>query len=258
MTALKKGTTVITCKAADGTGKKATVKLTVKVPTSGVFITAPALNWNAQRSANYLALGKTCKLKAQAGSVYGKPSNSAVKWNVEEVSLNGMDWTDEAKSMKLVKVSSKGAVSVSSKLLSRLGIETLDYGYVVVSATAKDGTEHYDDVLLYLTPKIKEMVMKVLMSGGKVVEIEGKTIQVTQNKSITLYAYMDQNPQSVSVKSDNPNICGARVDKIETTEDGVRAVIKVTGGTAAGEGVITVTENGSGLKRTVKIKVKPA
>ena len=258
VTALSKGTTVITCKASDGTGLKATVKVTVKVPTSGVFLTVPNANWNAIDNQNVMTLGKTCQLKAAVGTVYGKPDTSAVKWNLDEAVVNGYTVTEEVKEKGLVTVSSTGLVSVSSKLLTKLDMYGLSSGYIIISAETRDGTGHRDECRLWLREKVTEVKTYILMSGGKEQEIGNSTITVSQNKSITVYADYDKRPQAVTVSSANADICGARVNTITKKGDGYRAEIKITGGLTAGTSVITIKENGSGIISPVKIRTKEA
>ncbi len=258
VTAVGRGTAVITCKAADGSGEKASVKIKVKVPTSGVFIAVPAVNRNVTEDMYAMTVGTSAKLTAVIGKVYGKPSTSAVRWTLEEAVINGYSVWDEVRDAKLIKVSKSGKVTVSSKLLSKLGITNYQNGYIIVGVTAKDGTEHYDEVKIYLRKKITAMKMTVLMSGGTAQEIGDSTIAVSQNKSITVYAEFDQRPQSVTLKSSNADICGARVTAMTKTATGYRAEIKITGGLQAGKAYITVKENGSGQKRKVNIRVREA
>ena len=223
-----------------------------------MFISVPAINYNFTESKNVMTIGKTCQLRANVGAVYGKPTNTKLKWRLEEAVINGRDRTDEVKDMGLITVSSKGKIAVSSKLSSRLGLSSYTSGYITVSVMTKDKTEHYDEVTIYLRKKVKTVRMSVLMSGGSEQEIGNEAIAVSQNKSITVYADYDKRPQTISVKSSDPNICGARISKITNTGNGYRVELKITGGMSAGNAVVTVKENGSGITRKVNIRVKGA
>ncbi len=258
ITAVGKGTATITCTAADGSGKKATLKVSVKVPTSGVFITVPAKNSNTSENLYSMAVGTTSQLKAVIGKVYGKPSVQTVQWHLEEAVINGYSVLDEVIYYNLVKISKTGKVTVSSKMLDTLGILNYQNGYIVVSATAKDGTEHYDEVRIYLRKKITSVTTSYKTSAGESIYDPNKSIAVSQNKTITVFADYDGRPQSVNVKTSDPNKCGARVDSIQRNGDGYRATIKITGGLTAGDANITITENGSGIKSVVRITTKEA
>ncbi|MDO5120574.1 MAG: S8 family serine peptidase, partial [Erysipelotrichaceae bacterium] len=257
VTAMKAGTTVITCKASDGSGKKASVKVKVTMPTSGIFLTVPVKNVNIVEDINSMVIGKSCQLTAVIGKVYGKPSVSTVKWSLEKAVINGYDCLDTIKEMKLIKISKTGKITVSSKLLSKLGITNYSSGYIIVQAETMDGTGHYDQQKIYLQELIRSMTMSVQLSGGSEKIIGNETIAVSKNKTITLYADFDHKPQSVTIKSSDPDRCGPRLYNItRNSSGGYRAEIKITGGMTAGRSMVTITENGSGMKAVVNIRTK--
>jgi len=68
------GTTTISCKATDGSGKKATCKVTVLNPASNLTITPPAGN------GGYVGAGKTIKMTAAFEEEFGTVSNKKVEW----------------------------------------------------------------------------------------------------------------------------------------------------------------------------------
>ena len=257
VTAMKAGTTIITCKASDGSGKKASVKVKVTMPTSGIFLTVPVKNVNIVEDINSMVIGKSCQLTAVIGKVYGKPSVSTVKWSIEKAVINGYDCLDTIKEMKLIKISKTGKITVSSKLLSKLGVTNYSSGYMIVQAESKDGTGHYDQQKIYLQELIHAMTMSVQLSGGTEKIIGNETIAVSKNKTITLYADFDHKPQSVTIKSSDPDRCGPRLNNItRNSSGGYRAEIKITGGMTAGRSKVTITENGSGMKAVVNIRTK--
>ncbi len=257
VTALKAGTTVITCKASDGSGKKAAVKVKVIMPASGIFLTVPVKNVNIIEDINSMVIGKSCTLTAVIGKIYGKPSVTTVKWSLDKAVINGYDCLDTIKDLKLIKISKAGKITVSSKLLSKLGVTDYSSGYITVRAETMDGTGHYDLRKIYLQELVHSITMSVLLSGGTEKIIGSETIAVSKNKTITLYADFDHKPQSVSIKSSDPDRCGPRLSSItRNSSGGYRAEIKITGGMTAGKSKITVTENGSGKKAIVNIRTK--
>ncbi len=105
VTALKKGSAVITCKAKDGSGVKATCKITVK----NKLVTKIVLN---KKSAS-LKKGRTCQLKVKTI----KPSDAFNKT---------VTWTTSNK--KVATVTKKGLVRAVGK------------GTCVITCKAKDGS----------------------------------------------------------------------------------------------------------------------
>jgi hypothetical protein len=191
------------------------------------------------------------------GKVYGKPTVSTVKWSLEQAVLNGYDCLDLIKEMKLIKISKAGKITVSSKLLSKLGITSYSSGYITVRAETMDGTGHYDKRKIYLQEPIRSMTMSVLLSGETEKIITDETVAVSKNKTITLYADFDHKPQSLTIKSSDPAKCGPRLTGISrNSSGGYRAEIKITGGMTAGRSKVTITENGSGKKAVVNIRTK--
>ena len=102
--AVKKGTATITATAADGSGKKAVCKITVKQPVTGLKISKTALT---------VTRGKTAALKVTVS-----PSNANNKT---------LKWTTSNKAV--ATVTSKGVVKGIKK------------GTATITATATDGSK---------------------------------------------------------------------------------------------------------------------
>lgn len=102
------GTTKITCKALDGSGKSATCKVTVVNPASRLTVTPPGGN------AGYVATGKTIKLSAVFEEDFGPVSSRKVTWS--------------SSNSAIATVNSSGKVKGISQ------------GSVSITATAKDGS----------------------------------------------------------------------------------------------------------------------
>ena len=101
--AKKKGTAIITCMARDGSGKKATCKVTVKIRVTRVKLNKTTLS---------LKKGKTYKLKAKINPT--NANNKKVKWR--------------SSNKKVATVSSSGKVTAKGK------------GTATITCTAKDGS----------------------------------------------------------------------------------------------------------------------
>ncbi len=144
------GTATITCKALDGSNKKATITVKVTNPVSSLWI-----DTSAKQMTNgypYVAFGKSATNKVVFTDTYGKPSNTKVTWELKvyEVDVNSSgnltvldDLTDYCVSNKLVTLSSSG------KLTTKKGLrdlwENLDGElYAEIVAYPTDGTEYLD------------------------------------------------------------------------------------------------------------------
>lgn len=126
VTAKKPGTATITCKAADGSGKKATCKITVKA----VEVSSVDLN----RSAVSVTIGKTYTLKADVS-----PSNATNK---------SLSW--KTSNSKVATVSSSGKITA-------VGV-----GTATITATAKDGSGEKDTCKVTVKPVL---VSKITLSS---------------------------------------------------------------------------------------------
>ena len=73
-----KGTATITCKAQDGSKKKASIKVTVKVPASALRL-VPQDGQNTEY--HFLAYGQSVDINPVLGNTFGKPSNTKIKYS---------------------------------------------------------------------------------------------------------------------------------------------------------------------------------
>lgn len=160
VTAHKAGSATITCKADDGSGKKAT--FTVKVTTPASYITLKS-NLTTQvgfelgevlsaeeyqhifRDLDYVYMyntipGKSATNKVTLGDTYGKPSSAKVTWDYEVFQLayepqgDGYDvyyanQTDWARKNKMVTLNSSGKLSVNKKMGN---YDLYNYDWVVI------------------------------------------------------------------------------------------------------------------------------
>ncbi|MBP5609395.1 MAG: S8 family serine peptidase, partial [Lachnospiraceae bacterium] len=80
VTAKAKGSATITCKALDGSKKKASVKITVKVPASGIQL----IPQDGQTGEyHFLAYEKSVSINAVLGKSFGAASDTRIKWEYE-------------------------------------------------------------------------------------------------------------------------------------------------------------------------------
>ena len=157
----KAGTARITCKANDGSGKKAVVTIKVIVPASDLKV----IPVNDQA---VIAGGCSAKCKSMLGDLYGRPSVNKVEWDFAPVSLNsefspttgeGFGPPNETvkaavRQFKLMKMSN-GNISVSQAYMN-----SPYYSYcpgIVVTARTTDGTNLTSSAYFYAIPKLGKM-----------------------------------------------------------------------------------------------------
>ena len=144
------GKATITCAANDGSKKKASITINVRVPASSIAI-----------DLGYyytLTLGKKLNLKDKVsfGSQYGTPTLKKVNWSIDSVkfNVNGTDYdvTDDTK--KDIKIVNNSSLSVAKKIDGGNIDPDDSVLYVVLKATAADGTEYTDYTSVRITRNI--------------------------------------------------------------------------------------------------------
>ncbi|WP_022777908.1 S8 family peptidase [Butyrivibrio sp. AE3009] len=144
------GTATITVYPLDGSKKKATIKVKVITPASGIAITTK------NNQGDYIGYGKSATAVAAIGNAYGKPTVTKVKWSYDIVGIYQDEDTtvttdplDEVTKKAIMKTKafsfSKGKVTVGKQAAYGKAIEYLPYGYdfgFVVKATTTDGTNY--------------------------------------------------------------------------------------------------------------------
>lgn len=264
VTGHKAGTATITCKANDGSGKKATVKIIVSTPASYVTVksnlnTLYSLSGADSLSDVYddldsinmytLATGKSATHKATLGDTYGKPSSAKVKWSfkVYRVGSSGTyDYTNYAKNNKLVSITSSGKLSVSSKMQNTVNSSYYKY-YVFVFATAEYALHN--------------------VVGGVVYRLVKPTTTLRfPNSTLTYYTYQigsgyrlyfyDNSPLcNFTVSSSNPAVVNV-MDTVGYDSSRGMCYVDVH---LAGKGTAKLTvkaQDGSGKSASVTIKIK--
>ena len=202
VTALSAGTTKITCKANDGSGKSASITVKVIIPMSSLNIVIG--------DSSIWSVGKTLKLsnKFACGNTYGKPSIPKVKWSIDQVTyeyddaefdvLNELgypkDWFKLSGSSLTVSKNAEKAMDLRSGSL-----------YVTVKAEALDGTGYtaYQDILI--TGTLNGMCFEDPYGSGYTM--------VNDYYDYTFYTYLySEQPVNFQITSSNPNKVGAYID----------------------------------------------
>ncbi len=258
VTAVSAGTTTVTCTARDGSGKKATVKVTVVNPASSIFIQSGNPGYADQENVFLLAIGKTVSNKAVFGATYGKPTSQKVTWDfkVESYDDEGyFDYTSDAKKHGWVKLTSSGALTVKKDVYSYWSHSvTLLNGdiWVTVTATATDGSGVVGTAKYYIQPPV-EQISHVVIEGINDAPV-GKPMYMTSNNYgyIQVYASKGGWYEDYTATSSNPKILGVVLDSYE--EDG--PIFKIIPNGPTGTAFVTFkAKDGSGKSLKLKIQV---
>ena len=200
VTGVGAGTATITCRATDGSGKKATVKVKVITPVSYVKIT-PSIE-RFMYSNYVIAAGCSATNKVTYGDAFGKPSDPGVEYSWSAYTYRGgyHDLTDELKAAGLVKLTTSG------KLTLKKGMAAYEGCHITVYAEATDGSWQYDSVDYYVTAPTKYLKAEAKTVMGSYYDLEGwgetdifvyttefTTIKATSsNPSVSsIYGYME-------------------------------------------------------------------
>ena len=225
VTVLEPGKIVtITATAADGSGKKATVKVKGVQPVENLSLAEDLL---VDEEGNlFVAGGKSLKLAPNVKIFPANASNKKLTWSVEE---NGYG----------IKISSSGVLSTNAKKITEMVTVT-----VTAVAADKYGSQISFDVNVYpATTKVRLWYEDVEVTGRKdITAWAGFNFQLTANSDPEGAA------QVYTWKSSNEKYATVDADGVVTLSDAVGKTVTITA-TAA---------DGSGKKATVKIKIVEA
>lgn len=236
VTAKKSGKTTVTVRANDGSGKKAAVKVTVKVPASSLRIVPPRTT-NAE--VCYVGVGTSAANTVSVGSAYGTPGKSKIQWAIETVLSDGYNVTSQWKSKKWATVSSSGVLKINKS--ASAAVDNGEDVYLILSATrTDDGIDA--EYIFKIVPKVTQLFTipdTVWLSRQKG---DGRV----PYDIVSVYSNVPE-VDCFSVSSSNPAVAGASL-----TDGG----LEVYSNTKAGTAVITVKAlDGSGLSTSVKVIV---
>lgn len=251
VTGLKAGSTTITCAAQDGSGKKATMKVTVVVPNSKISIaTSAPLSMSASPT---LACGKSATNTLVFGDTYGAPTVKNVAWSFQVYELDYSDGsltdcTDYFKGNKRVTLSSSGKLSLSSSMYyDWMSIPATCTFVIFVYADALDGSGVYGSIVYYVQPATSYMVAKY--SSYAVASGDGADLAFFSS----YYGSVSNYRSDFSVTSSNPAVAGY-ADSISKGADNLYYA-SIYGG-LPGTAIITIKSNdGSGKSCSIKVYV---
>ena len=202
VTRLKNGTVTFTAKAKDGTGKKASVKVTFATFVEDLQITGPA----------EVAAGKKVTLKTVATGINGKtPTNKAVTWKSSDTSI--------------AKISSKGVVTA---------VKGKEGQSVTITAIAKDREGRVDEVLQTFTLNVTAPVTSVKLKDPAGEYINGKTVKVS-GSSYTITPEIAGN-ESNTLKWTSAKTSVAEVDQNGVVTKKKNGTVKITAAATDGTG----------------------
>lgn len=199
VTAKSAGTATITCRAADGSGKYATCKVTVEA--SKVYVTSISLN----KTSASLYVGETTQLSASVSP--SSATNKSVSWSSDDTSV--------------ATVSSNGLVAAKSA------------GNATITCKATDGSGKKATCSITVKEDVKPT--SITLNKSKASITEGETLQLTAtitpsdaaDKTITwisdntAVATVDNNGLVTAKKAGTANI-------IATTSNNLAAVCAIT------------------------------
>ena len=267
VTALSAGTTTITAKAADGSGKKAGFTIKVVVPVSTMSVLSKRAGGSAKTgdrvlADHILAYGKSVTNKAVPGSTYGKPTVTKVIWDYDVYPLGDPDapnplLTLEMQERKLATVSSGGKLTLKAGARELLGT---GYG-IRVTATAMDGTGRMGYVTYMPVEPVSALGLYDYKGADKRKSVtldrydpEGE--QTASEKLDVLFAGGTDKAVCVRVSSSKPDVAGARLFQERRGSETV-TVLEIIPGAKAGTAKITVAAcDGSGKTVTLTVKVR--
>lgn len=279
ITAKAAGKTVITCKANDGSGKKATLVVNVTVPASYLTVQS-GLNTMAGEFVGdlfpesddvgfediyTLAWGRSTTNKAVLGDTYGKASSAKVTWSYELVRrgyrydpetgdyepgcLTEKDDTTlrQIRKNKLVTLSSSGKLSFAKKLGNYdLSSEPV---YVIVYATIDYGSHTVEGRRIY---RVVDPTTKLRFEPNKTITLSAE--QWMEQERFFAFTSDAALPYNVTVTSSNPKVLNvvSPVDYDDLGRMGVTCMIA-----REGTAKLTIKANdGTGKTATITVRIK--
>ncbi len=173
--AIKSGSATITATATDGSNKKASVKVKVIVPVSGVSLAV-----TNNQIENIVAAGGAIKFKPTIGNKYGSPSNKKLKWTFTAYG-NGSSALSDANAKKIASFSS-GRIGTKSNAFTQLQNMGYSSASFVIKVEATDGSNVSASKTVTLTKRItnfgfpqstRYMKRYIVMTQGDVVNASG-------------------------------------------------------------------------------------
>lgn len=246
VTAHKKGTATISVRANDGSGKKASVTVSVKIPASSLTIVPARQMPNGEC---YIGVGCSVSNKAKTGTGFGTSDSAKVTWSIESVitveNNELTDITDLCKSKKWITVSSAGTIKVSRYAVSYVKSHVI-LQLTVRAFRAEEGLEAF--YKYYIIPKVT-----TLSPTKKTMRLEAQKGDGSVSYDIALLNSNSVTDACFTVSSSNQSIAGASMlYDVDLDVYYIRVFANQKRGTAT----ITVKANdGSGKSTSIKVYV---
>ncbi|WP_026662051.1 S8 family serine peptidase [Butyrivibrio proteoclasticus] len=266
------GTANITCTAQDGSGKKATVKVTVITPSSHIELStgSDVISFNEGNTVySAISMGKATTIKAVMGQAYGKATNAGIAWDYEIGFYNG-SFTKVPDKYKATYQKNKdmfsfanGKVTASatsamqkaaSKYAGTIGKSLSNAGNPAIRVIARstDGTGNEDSMVI-VAVRPTTQVNLYFPNGRKVMPNYIAIADLSHPDGNGLYIVSDGTIKDFNVVSSNPDIASGYVSYGSGDSNGALLIFPHSKGT------VTFTVNaldGSGKKATVKVQVR--
>ena len=265
VTGVGKGTATITCTALDGSGKKASVKVYVKVPVSGIILTP------TKGRTEYVGFGKTVTSSVGYGNAYGTPSMKKVTWKCEthvikysidtgEI-LEDDDSYDGKIKKNLFSINNKGKLTVKSEKKYREYMKkykkdvTDEEGYyeivAKVTATSADGSKE-EGSFIYRAVDPAVNIGVYAQSGVKTVQQKSTTMTKDDSKIFKVRCNFKGGGQDPLVK---PSVVSSDI-AIATAYCENDGTLVINSGSKKGTAKLTITtSDGSNKKCVFKVTV---
>lgn len=253
ITAIANGSATITATAVDGSNKKASVKVKVITPVSGVTLTKA----DKKQHEEILAEGGSITFKPTIGNAYGTPSIKKLNYTFT-VKANGSVVLDSANAKKIA-TSSGGKISAKMNALKALSKINSNYSYatLTVKAEAADGSGFSASKTVILVERISNFGFP---ESTRWIKYYGD-VRVNETKQIDYYTgsgktLVSAYPYEVTVGNSRKLVgkCVPRVDNQGRSIGGYR--LQLTG-LEAGETTVTARLlDGSNIKSTFTIVIK--
>lgn len=249
--AVAAGTAKITATAQDGSGKKATITVTVRNHVSSMSIKSSALR--SRGDEGYIAFGKSVTNTVTFADTFGVPTNKAVTWSVDVYEVNSSmnitaNYTSYFKNQGWVKLSSSGKLTTSKKI-ENFWLTLSGELVVLVTATSKDNPNVSADFMYFLTRPATKMYSEI--SSGWMNRNEIGAVDIYCN---VWRPWGDIQAYEMTATSSNPEIVGA-IAVVPYRNSSVWYQLQFASGNKRGKATITV-KAGDGSGKTAKIKVE--
>ncbi len=222
------GTATITALAADGSGVKKTFSVTVTQLAKEITITQPVDKENVE--SVLLAAGKSVALKANVLPATTK--NKAVVWEITPADQG-------------VSISKSGKVSAKADAIE---------GAYTVKATAKDGSETYDEITVnvYIGAATKVTLNEINGAVLKNATIFRKTTDYGLPTSVNIQV----TPTGATGHETDYTVTSSNENLVTVSKNGNIVTATATGNASGTATIKVVMNDGSGKSATCKVTVK--